>query len=130
MGRTLTTAAGPLRKRLEEQGYSPQGLHEQLETFRNHRNELAHEFFLDFARVLKAGDPEAHDAALKFLEAMRLFFEEQTDMLDALSDEEVGKRDWDLDDSHGGGQGFESPRVHSFFLGFAGEMQHAKEAQS
>jgi hypothetical protein len=101
VARTLTTAAGPLRKRLEEQGYSPEGLHEQLETFRNRRNELAHDFFLDYARVLKTDDPEAHGAALKFLEASGLFFEEQTDMLDALSDEEVDKRDWNLDDLGG-----------------------------
>jgi hypothetical protein len=98
VARILTTAAGPLRKRLEEQGYRPEGVHEELETFRNRRNELAHDFFLDYARVRKAGDPEAHGAALKFLEATKLFFEEQTDKLDALSDEEVDKRGWDLND--------------------------------
>lgn len=75
--RTLTTAAGPLRRRLEEQGYGPQDLHDELKIFRDHRNELAHQFFLDYARVLGTGDPEAHGAALKFLEGMEYLFQEQ-----------------------------------------------------
>lgn len=62
--RTLTTAAGPLRSRLEEHGYAPEGLHEELETFRKRRNEMAHEFFLDYARIRRSGDPEADGVAL------------------------------------------------------------------
>jgi hypothetical protein len=54
--RTLTTAAGPLRGHLEEQAYGSEELYEKLELLRNHRNDLAHRFFLDYAQARR---PEA-----------------------------------------------------------------------
>ena len=99
--RTLTTAAGPLRRRLEEQGCAPEGLHEDLETFRERRNEMAHEFFLDYARIRRSGDPEAHGAALALLEGMEYLFLEQYAKLGALSDDKAAERGWDPKDLGG-----------------------------
>lgn len=99
--RTLTTAAGPLRIRLEEQGCAPEGLHEEVETFRERRNEMAHEFFLDYARTRKSGDPDVHRAALAFLEGMEYLFLEQHAKLDALSDDRAAERGWDPNDLGG-----------------------------
>ncbi len=98
---TLTTAAGPLRRRLEERGYGPQDLHDELETFRNHRNQLAHEFFVDYARIRTAEGPRAHGAVLKFLEAIQLLFSEQRAKLNGLSDAQANERGWDLSDLGG-----------------------------
>jgi len=72
-----------------------------LEQFRNHRNELAHTFFVDYARVRKAEGPRANGAALRFLEAMQLLFSEQRAKLDGLSEVEADERGWDLDDLGG-----------------------------
>ncbi len=99
--RTLTTAAGPLKSRLEEQGYAPEGLHEELEIFRKHRNKMAHEFFLDYARIRRSGDPETLGAALAFLEGMEYLFLEQHAKLDALSDDKAAERGWDPNDLGG-----------------------------
>ncbi len=101
VAKTLTTAAGPLRSRLEEHGYRPEGLHEELETFRNHRNDLAHHFFLDYARVRDTGEPEAYNAALAFLQSIAFLFQEQGSKLGALSDQQAADRGWDLDDLGG-----------------------------
>lgn len=87
--------------RLEEQGYRPEGLHEELETYRNHRNELAHHFFIDYARVYGSGDLEAHGAALAFLQNIGLLFQEQGSKIEALSDQQAAYRGWDLNDLGG-----------------------------
>jgi hypothetical protein len=92
---TLTRAAGPLGKRLKEWGYGPQDLHDELEAFKNHRNELAHNFFVDYARIRTAEGHRAH-ALLGLLEAMHLLFSEQRAKLDALSDAQATERGWDL----------------------------------
>lgn len=99
--RTLTTAAGPLRNRLEEQGYTTEGLHEELEPLRKRRNEMAHEFFLDYARVRSSGDPEAHGAALAFLEGMEYLFLEHCAKLDKLSCNKATEHGWNLNDLGG-----------------------------
>jgi hypothetical protein len=91
----LKRAAGPLGKRLKEWGYGPQDLHEELKTFKNHRNELAHNFFVDYARIRTAEGPRAH-ALLGLLKAMHLLFSEQRVKLERLSDALANERGWDL----------------------------------
>jgi hypothetical protein len=94
---TPTAAAGLLGRKLKEWGYGPQDLHEELEAFKDHRNELAHNFFVDYARIQMAEGPRAHGAALlKFLEAMHLLFSEQRTRLDELSDAQARERGWEL----------------------------------
>jgi hypothetical protein len=73
-------------------------VHEEIETYRDHRNELAHHFFLDYARVCANGDPKARDAALAFLQSMGYFFQEQETKLGAFSNQQATDRGWDLDD--------------------------------
>lgn len=62
---------------------------------------MAHEFFLDHARVSRSGDPEACSAALAFLEGMEQLFLERHAKLDALSDDKAVERGWDLNDLGG-----------------------------
>jgi hypothetical protein len=99
--RTLRTAAGPLRRRLEVRGHGPQALHDELESFRNHRNELAHAFFVDYARTWASEGPRARGTALEFLEAMQILFSEHRAKLDELSDAQAAERGWDLNDLGG-----------------------------
>jgi len=91
----LKRAAGPLGKRLKEWGYGSQDLHEELMTYKNHRNELAHNFFVDYARIRTAEGPRAR-ALLGLLKAMHLLFSEQRVKLERLSDALANERGWDL----------------------------------
>jgi hypothetical protein len=91
----LKRPAGPLGKRLKEWGYGPQDLHEELKIFKNHRNELAHNFFVDYARVRRAEGSRAH-ALLGLLKAMHLLFSKQRAELERLSDALANERGWDL----------------------------------
>jgi hypothetical protein len=48
----------------------------ELETYRNHRNELAHNFFIDYAHVYGTGDSEAYGSGLAFLQNIGFLFQE------------------------------------------------------
>jgi hypothetical protein len=76
-------------------------LYEKLELLRNHRNDLAHRFFFDYAHAHRTGGLEAHTAALGRLEEIGALFWEHKEELDALSDEMANERGWDLDDLGG-----------------------------
>ena len=71
----LTTAAGPISR------------------------QLAHEFFLDYARIWQSGDPETSSAALEFLQAMSYLFWEQKYKLDAMSHQQADERGWNLEEA-------------------------------
>lgn len=47
--RLLRRPVGKLKEQLQRQGYGSKELHDKLKTFKRRRNEMAHEFLLDYA---------------------------------------------------------------------------------
>jgi len=93
----LRRPAGKLRERLEIQNYGSKDLHDKLKGFGRRRNELAHEFLLDYVLMRQSGMSGVHDAAVKKLEAEGLLFREFSDELSDLSQQRARQRGWDLD---------------------------------
>jgi len=94
--RLLRRPAGKLREQLEKQGYGSKELHDKLKTFKRHRNELAHEFLLDYAIMRQTGMEDVYEAAMKKLEAEGLLFRDFSDELGELSEQRASQRGWDL----------------------------------
>ena len=95
--RLLRKPAGKLREQLDEQSYGSKELHDKLKDFRKRRNELAHEFLLDYVLFRQSGDSDVYGAAVGKLEAEGIFFREFSDELSELSNKRASQRGWDLD---------------------------------
>lgn len=95
--RLLRRPAGRLREELKRQGYGSVDLHEKLKDYRRRRNELAHEFLLDYVLMRQSGVPDAPAAAVRVLEAHGLEFREFGDELSELSGRRAEQRGWDFE---------------------------------